>query len=191
MSAPGGGKRDADILRSSGLRRTPPGSALTTPAPATVWLRCRPSVSVGRRRMLLEPWRSAVGGVDRLEVMVREALGVLELNTAKMSKANVSTLRDTILELEREIAKQREDVAHYRGRVDERSSIQRFLSERDGGWGIQRGAPLLTDGYLQVPVSFSQCVNVINGFVRSAAHWYSQVPSKEQVIWFPGNICCG
>ncbi|KAG8320976.1 hypothetical protein J6590_055808 [Homalodisca vitripennis] len=140
MSAPGGGKSDADVFRSSGLKRTPPGSAPTTPVsdhpPAFPSLSAplsragssdsMASVSSKRQRGDEE---SAAGALEK-----RKALGVLELNTAKMSKAYVSTLRDTILELEREIAKQRADAAYLRGRVDERSSIQRFLSERDGGF---------------------------------------------------------
>ncbi|KAG8316800.1 hypothetical protein J6590_041223 [Homalodisca vitripennis] len=89
---------------------------------ATVWLLCRLSVCVGEEESAAGALEKRIRGDDRLETMVREALGVVELNTAKMSKANVTTLKDTILELEREIDKQRS------------MSLRRFLSERVSGF---------------------------------------------------------
>ncbi|KAG8245637.1 hypothetical protein J6590_102229 [Homalodisca vitripennis] len=138
MSAPGSGKKDSDAFKTSGLRRSPPGSAPTRPVserppdfrslplPLSRTDSSDSVASVSSKQRTEDEsatgeacsWGCQVGG------NVEEALGVVEINTAKMGKANnVATLRDSILELEREIAKQRADVAYLRGRVDERSSI--------------------------------------------------------------------
>ncbi|KAG8283380.1 hypothetical protein J6590_018971 [Homalodisca vitripennis] len=150
MSAPGGGKKDSGAFKTSGLRRSPPGSAPTTQL-------------LAENESAADTLEKRVRRGDRLEEMVKEALGVIEMNAAKMSKANnVATLRDTILEPKIEIVKQRADVAYLRGRVDERSFIQRETLKYPVGEAISERTP----SWPEVAKSSPSAVVTVRGWAK-------------------------
>ncbi|KAG8261024.1 hypothetical protein J6590_083261 [Homalodisca vitripennis] len=118
MSAPGGGKKEADAFMTSGLRRSTPTTPVSERPPAF------PSLPAPLSR---------TGSSDSVALASSKRLHEEEESVAGALEKRIRG-GTPFLSSREKFWKEHADVAYLRGRVDERSSIQRFLSDRDGGF---------------------------------------------------------